>query len=298
MKIFVTGASGWIGSASIRELVAAGHDVLGLARSDESADKVAALGAEVLRGDLDDLDSLRTGAQACEGVVHLGYVHDFSRMADAANTDLAAIETFGAVLAGSGGPLLIASGTLGLNPGSVGTEDDTPDSGTHPRIANAKAALGLAEQGVRSMAVRFAPTVHGAGGDHGFIAVLVDIAREKGVSGYVDEGTNRWPAVHRLDAAELVRLAVEDAPAGSVLHAVAEEGITSRTIAETIGEGLGLPVESIPADKATEHFGWIGNFFAADAPASNAKTRALLGWTPTHPTLLEDLRAGAYYGPA
>ena len=295
MKLFVTGASGWIGSASITELLAAGHEVIGLARSDESAERVALLGAEVLRGDLDDLDSLRTGAEAADGVVHLGYVHDFSRMDDAARTDLAAIETFGDVLAETGGPLLIASGTLGLKPGGVGTEDDHPAAGVHPRTSNAQVTLALADKGVRSMVARFAPTVHGAGGDHGFIAVLVETARQKGVSAYVDEGANRWPAVHRLDAAKLVQLGIDAAPAGSVLHAVAEEGIPTRVIAETIGAGLGLPVTSIPLSEADAHFSWLGRFFASDAPAANAKTRALLDWTPTQPTLVDDLKAGAYY---
>ena len=295
MRIFMTGASGWIGSAVIPELLEAGHSVLGLARSDAAADRVASLGADVVRGDLSDLDSLRAGAQAADGVVHLGYIHDFSRMDDAAQTDLAAIEVFGSVLAGTGGPLVIASGTLGLRPGEIGTEDDHPAPGLHPRTGNSKAALDLSDSGVRSMTARFAPTVHGAGGDHGFIAVLVGVARERGVSAYVEQGANRWPAVHRLDAAHLVRLGVDSAPAGTVLHAVAEPAITSREIAEAIGDGLGLPVESIPMDKAGEHFGWIGMFFAADAPASNDKTRALLDWTPTHPTLIEDLSAGAYF---
>jgi len=294
MKLFVTGASGWIGSATIRELLDHGHSVLGLARSDAAADTVAGLGADVLRGDLGDLASLRTGAAATEGVIHLGYVHDFTRMQDAARTDLAAIETFGEALAETGHPLLIASGTLGLKPGFVGTEDDQPDPAVHPRVANAAAALRLAERGVRSTVTRFAPTVHGAG-DHGFIATLVGVAREQGVSAYVGAGDNRWPAVHVLDAADLVRRAVESAPAGSVIHAVAEEGITSRAIAEAIGEGLDLPVVSIPGDRAAEHFGWIGNFFAADAPASNEKTRASLDWNPSHPTLLDDLRAGRYF---
>jgi len=294
MRFFVTGASGWIGSATVRELLAHGHTVLGLARSDAAAEIVTGLGAEVLRGDLDDLASLRTGAAAAEGVIHLGYVHDFTRMQDAARTDRGAIETLGEVLAETGNPLLIASGTLGLNPGSVGTEDDHPDLTVHPRTTNAAVALQLADSGVRSIVARFAPTVHGAG-DHGFIATLVGVAREKGVSAYIEAGENRWPAVHRSDAADLVRRAVELAPAGAVVHAVAEEGITSRTIAETIGEGLGLPVVSIPAGEATEHFGWIGNFFAADAPASSDKTRAMLDWHPTGPTLVEDLRAGRYF---
>jgi nucleoside-diphosphate-sugar epimerase len=294
MRIFVTGASGWIGSAVVPELQKAGHQVLGFARSDGSARKVEALGAEVLRGDLDDLDSLRKGADAADGVVHLGYNHDFSSIGDAATTDRAAIETLGEVLKGTGGPLLIASGTLGLANGRVGTEEDLPDHGAHPRVANATTALALKDEGVRSIVVRFAPTVHGDG-DHGFVKVLVDVARAKGVSAYIGDGANRWPAVHRLDAANLVARAVDDAPAGSILHATAEEGIATREIAEAIGRGLDLPVESVPADKAMDHFGWIGMFFAADAPASSAITRARFEWTPTGPTLIEDLDAGHYY---
>ena len=294
MRVFVTGASGWIGSAVVAELLGSGHEVLGLARSDSSAEKVAALGAEVARGSLDDLDSLRAGAAASDGVVHLGYNHDFSHMADAARTDAAAIDALGTALEGAGGPLVVASGTLGLAPGRVGTERDVPDAGVHPRVANAVAALAFAERGVRASIVRFAPTVHGPG-DHGFIAVLVAIAREKGVSGYVDQGANRWPAVHRLDAGALVRRTVEDAPAGSVLHAVDEEGVPTRDIADAIGRGLGLPVVSIPADRAADHFGWIGGFFGADAPASNDLTRVLLAWEPTHQGLLADLDEGHYF---
>jgi nucleoside-diphosphate-sugar epimerase len=295
MRVFVTGASGWIGSAVLPELLASGHEVLGLARSDASADTIAALGAQVHRGGLEDLDSLRAGADGADAVVHLAYVHDFSRMDDAAKTDLAAIDALGETLAGTGGALVIASGTLGLAPGRVGTEDDRPDPGPHPRIGNALRALSYAERGVRSAAVRFAPTVHGSGGDHGFIATLVAIARDKGVSAYVDAGANRWPAVHRLDAGRLVRLVVDNASAGSTWHAVAEEGVPTRTIAEAIGRGLNLPVVSVALDEAGDHFGWIGNFFAADAPASNLLTRAELGWTPTHPTLIEDLDAGHYF---
>jgi nucleoside-diphosphate-sugar epimerase len=294
MRVFVTGASGWIGSAVVSELLDSGHHVVGLARSDTAAAAVTALGAEVLRGDLDDLDSLRAGAAASDGVVHLGYNHDFSRMAQAAHTDLQAIEAIGTTLAGTDRPLVIASGTLGLAPGRVGTEQDMPDPSLHPRIANAQLALSFVERGVRSLIVRFAPTVHGAG-DHGFMAALVGIARDKGVSAYIDDGANRWPAVHRFDAGNLVRLAVQNAPAGSVLHATAEEGVPTRGIAEAIGHGLGVPVVSIPADQAEEHFSWLGGFFGADAPASSTLTRELLGWEPTHPGLIEDLDKGHYF---
>jgi nucleoside-diphosphate-sugar epimerase len=296
MRILVTGASGWIGSVSTRELIAAGHHVLGLARNDESAAKLAKLGAEVVRGSLDDLASLRSAAARAEGVVHLGYNHDFSQMAAAARTDRAAIDAFADVLQGSGGPLLIASGTPGLAPGRVGTETDMPSAEFHPRLANAAYTLSLADRGIRAMVVRFAPTVHGAGGDHGFIAVLARIAREKRVSGYIGEGLNRWPAVNRLDAGKLVQLAIDKAKPGSVLHAVAEEGIATRDIAAALGRFLDVPVQSIPADRAQAHFDWLGLFFGADAPASNARTRSLLGWEPVHATLLEDIAAGHYPG--
>lgn len=296
MRILVTGASGWIGSASVKELISAGHHVLGLARNDESAAKIAKLGAEAVRGSLDDLASLRSAATQAEGVVHLGYNHDFSQMAAAARTDRAAIDAFADVLQGTGGPLLIASGTLGLAPGRVGTEEDMPSAGVHPRIANAAYTLGLAERGIRSMVVRFAPTVHGAGGDHGFVGVLARTAREKGVSGYIGEGQNRWPAVNRLDAGKLVQLAIDKATPGSVLHAVAEEGVTTRGIATALGQILDVPVESIPDARAQAHFDWLGMFFGADAPASSARTRSLLSWEPMHGTLLEDIAAGYYPG--
>lgn len=295
MRILVTGASGWIGSASTTALLEAGHEVLGLARTDEGLARVGALGAEPVRGDLDDLPGLRAAAERSEGVVHLAYKHDFAQMADAARTDRAAIEAFGEVLAGSDRPLLIASGTLGLATGRAGTEQDAPDPSVHPRIANAAYTLGLAERGIRSLVVRFAPTVHGEG-DQGFVAVLAQIAREKGVAAYVADGANRWPAVHRADAAELVRLAVDSAPAGSVLHAVAEEGVAARDIAGALGQAVGVPTESIPVERAEEHFGWIGMFFAADATATSAFTSELLGWKPAHPTLLEDIAAGHYPG--
>jgi nucleoside-diphosphate-sugar epimerase len=294
MRYFVTGASGWIGSAVIPELLNAGHEVTGLARSDSAATAVEALGADVLRGELDDLDSLRAGAAASDGVVHLGYNHDFSNMEKAAQMDVLAIQAIGSALEGTDRPLLIASGTLGLAAGRPGTEQDSPDPAVHPRIANANLALSYADRGVRSLVVRFPPTVHGDG-DHGFIATLVGIAREKGVSGYVDDGANCWSAVHRADAAKLVRLALQNAPAGSVLHSVAEEGVATRLIAEAIGRGLDLPVVSIPAAESPDHFSWLGRFFGADARASNTLTRELLHWNPEHQGLIEDLDDGHYF---
>ena len=296
MRILVTGASGWIGSAAVAELSAAGHHVLGLARSPQAAEKIAKLGVEVVQGSLDDLASLRSAAARAEGVVHLGYNHDFSNMAGAAQTDRAAIEAFAEVLEGSGGPLLIASGTLGLAANGVGTELDMPHAGTHPRIANAAYTLDLAKRGIRSMVVRFAPTVHGSGGDHGFVAVLAKIAREKGLAGYIGEGLNCWPAVHRLDAGKLVQLAIERATPGTVLHAVDEEAVPTRDIAQAIGDYLQLPVASISVDLAAAHFGWLGGFFSLNAPASSTRTRELLGWAPTHATLLADIAAGHYPG--
>jgi nucleoside-diphosphate-sugar epimerase len=294
MRVFVTGASGWIGSASVAELLASGHRVVGLARSDAAAAAIAALGAEVHRGSLDDLDSVRAGAAASDGVVHLGYNHDFARMDQAAETDRQALEAIGMILEDTGRPLVAASGTLGLAPGRVATEHDAADPSLHPRIAASQAVLALADRGVRSSLVRFAPTVHGPG-DHGFIARLVAIAREQGVSGYIGDGSNRWPAVHRLDAGRLVCLAVVDAPAGSVLHAIGEQGVPTREIAEAIGGGLNLPVVSVPAEQATEHFGWLGRFFGTDSRAASDVTRTLMGWEPTHQGLIADLNEGHYF---
>lgn len=294
MRIFITGASGWIGSAATTEFLEQGDEVLGLVRSDASADAARRLGAKPVRGGLDDVGVIGEAAAASDAVVHLGYNHDFSRMQDAARTDAQVIDAVGDALDGTAKPFLVASGMLGLAEGRPGTERDTPAGGAHPRLANAAATLALAERGVRSMVVRFAPTVHGPG-DHGFVATLVQIAREKGVSAYVGDGVSRWPAVHRLDAGRLVRLATKGAPAGSVLHAVAEEGIATRDIAEAIGSGLNLPVRAVSAEEAGEHFGWIGPFFGSDMPASAEITRELLGWTPGHPGLLEDLAGTAYF---
>jgi nucleoside-diphosphate-sugar epimerase len=293
MRVFVTGASGFIGSAVVPELISAGHQVLGLARSEASAKALVAAGAEVLRGDLNEPKSLQVGAAESDGVVHLGFIHDFDKYEASIRTDAGAIETMGGVLAGSGRPFVFASGVAGLIPGQVATEEVPFNAQAHPRTANAVAALALAGRGVRVVAVRLAPTVHGPG-DHGFVKRLVDIARDKGVSGYIGEGRNRWPAVHQLDAAGLFRLALEKAEAGSVVHGIADQGVPARTIAEIIGRKLGLPAASIAPGAVDAHFGWIGRFFAMDQPASNALTRARLGWIPTHPSLVEDLESGAY----
>ncbi len=296
MRVFVTGASGWIGSAVIPELLAQGHEVLGLARSDAAAEKVAASGAEVLRGDVQDIDVLRAGADQADAVVHLAFRHDIAwtgQFEEAAASDRAAIEAFGEVLAGSDRPLAVAAGVAGLNPGGIATEQDMPSEQVSPRAASERSLLGLAERGVRSMSVRFAPTVHGAG-DHGFIARIVEADRSHGAAGYVDNGENRWSAVHRDDAARLVRLGIERAPAGSVLHAVAEEGVAMRDVAEAIGRRFELPAIAIAPAEAGARFGFIGQFVGLDMAASSAITRELLGWDPTGPTLIEDIEAGAY----
>jgi nucleoside-diphosphate-sugar epimerase len=296
MQIFVTGASGWIGSAVVPELLEAGHTVVGLARSDDAAAALTAAGAQVRRGSLDDLESLRAGAENSDGVIHLAFKHDFSDYAGSGRTERAAIETLGDALEGSDRPLLFASGVAMIVPGRVLTERDTvvasgPDS---PRGGSEELALGYTERGVRVVSLRFAPTVHGDG-DHGFVSTLVGIARERGASGYVGDGSNRWPAVHRLDAAHLVRLALDQAPAGSIVHAVGEEGVPAREIAGVIGRALDVPVVSVAPEDASEHFGWVGAFFGVDIPASSALTQERLGWTPTHPGLVEDLEAGHYF---
>jgi nucleoside-diphosphate-sugar epimerase len=306
MRIFVTGASGWIGSAVVPELIGAGHRVVGLARSDASAEVLAAAGAEVHRGTLDDLDGLRDAAAASDGVIHLAFKHDLAFSGDfqgAADADRRVVETFAEALEGSDRPFVLASGLLGLAPGRVATEQDGHGShaavaafggGPQARWETAEFTLGLASQGVRSSIVRLAPTNHGDG-DNGFMATLVAIAREKGSSGYVGDGSNRWPAVHRLDSARLFRLALEQAPAGSTLHAAADEGVPIRDVAEVIGRHLDVPAVSVAPEDAGEHFTWLGGFIGLDAPASSALTRELLDWQPTQPGLIEDLDQGHYF---
>jgi nucleoside-diphosphate-sugar epimerase len=304
MRIFVTGASGWIGSAVVPELLGGGHEVVGLARSSESARRLEASGAMVHRGDLDDPDGLAKAAADSDGVIHLAFQHEVAfsgNFAAAGAADRRAVEAMGAALADSDRPLVLASGMLGLTVGRVATENDglVPDAEVRANPAGRRAAtalltLSLRGIGVRSSVLRFPPTVHGDG-DHGFVATLVGIARQRGVAGYVGDGANRWPAVHRSDAARLARLAVEAAPAGSVLHAVGDEGVAFREIADVMGRHLGIPTASIAPAIAAEHFGHLGHFVGLDSPASSAITEALLGWEPTGPTLLEDLEQDHYY---
>jgi nucleoside-diphosphate-sugar epimerase len=295
MRVFVTGATGHIGSAVVDELLEIGHQVTGLARSDESAAALAAKGVDVQRGDLDDLDGLRACAAAADGVIHLAFRHDFDDYVGAAQADLRAVETMGEELVGSDRPLVITSGTLMLafvSQGGAATEHDTLPAG--PRIDSENAVIALAERGVRSSVVRLSPLVHSNLDHHGFAQHLINTARDTGVSAYIGDGTNRWPAVHTLDAAHLYRLALEKAPAGTRLHGVADEGVPFRDIAAVIGHHVNVPEVSISSDQAS-HFGFLSAFASLDNPTSNALTQKVLDWHPDRPGLIQDLDEGHYF---